>query len=69
MQLVNALVEQIEGSINLERGKGTRFIIKFKGEIQDSNEKDADDKDWRESRKAEKKEEFNAVLDKIIHPV
>ncbi len=39
LQLVNALVEQIEGSINLERGKGTRFIIKFKGEIQDSNEK------------------------------
>lgn len=37
LQLVNALVEQIEGNINLERGKGTRFTIKFKGEIQESS--------------------------------
>ncbi len=31
LQLVNALVDQIEGSIELERGKGTKFIIKFTG--------------------------------------
>jgi hypothetical protein len=27
-----------------------------------ATEKDADDKDWRESRKAEKKEEFNTRI-------
>jgi PAS domain S-box-containing protein len=34
LQLVNILVEQIEGSIDLERGRGTKFIIKFKRELQ-----------------------------------
>jgi two-component sensor histidine kinase len=29
LQLVNALVDQIEGSIELERGRGTKFVIKF----------------------------------------
>ena len=37
LQLVNALVDQIEGSIDLEKGRGTKFTIKFKGETQDSN--------------------------------
>ncbi|WP_440948385.1 histidine kinase dimerization/phosphoacceptor domain -containing protein [Methanosarcina sp. T3] len=32
LQLVNILVEQIEGSIELERGKGTEFRIKFREE-------------------------------------
>lgn len=31
LQLVNALVDQIEGSIELERDRGTKFIIKFTG--------------------------------------
>jgi hypothetical protein len=34
LQLVNTLVEQIEGSIDLERGRGTKFIIKFRRELQ-----------------------------------
>ncbi len=29
LQLVNTLVEQLEGSIELERNKGTKFIIRF----------------------------------------
>ncbi len=33
LQLVNALVYQIEGSLDLERGKGAKFVIKFKNEI------------------------------------
>ena len=33
LQLVNALIDQIEGSLDLEREKGTRFIIRFKNEI------------------------------------
>ena len=33
LQLVNALVDQIDGSLDLEKGKGTKFIIKFKNEI------------------------------------
>ncbi len=33
LQLVNALIDQIDGSLDLERGKGTRFIIKFKNEV------------------------------------
>lgn len=37
LQLVNALVEQIEGSIYLERGRGTKFTIKFKGEIYENS--------------------------------
>jgi two-component sensor histidine kinase len=31
-QLVNILVDQIEGSVELKRGKGTDFRIKFKEE-------------------------------------
>ncbi len=31
LQLVNALVDQIGGSIELERDRGTKFIIKFTG--------------------------------------
>jgi sensor domain CHASE-containing protein/two-component sensor histidine kinase len=30
LQLVNTLVSQIDGSLDLEKGKGTKFIIKFK---------------------------------------
>jgi PAS domain S-box-containing protein len=30
LQLVNSLVNQLDGSIELDRSKGTRFIIKFK---------------------------------------
>jgi PAS domain S-box-containing protein len=37
LQLVNTLVEQIEGSIDLERGRGTKFTIKFKGEIYEKS--------------------------------
>ncbi|MGB9939844.1 CHASE4 domain-containing protein [Methanosarcina sp.] len=33
LQLVNALIDQIEGSLDLERGKGVKFIIKFRNEI------------------------------------
>jgi PAS domain S-box-containing protein len=36
-QLINTLVEQIEGSIELERGRGTKFVIKFKDKVQDSS--------------------------------
>jgi sensor domain CHASE-containing protein/two-component sensor histidine kinase len=32
LQLVNALIDQIDGSLDMERGKGTKFIIKFKNE-------------------------------------
>ena len=32
LQLVNALVDQIDGSLDLERGKGATFVIKFKNE-------------------------------------
>ncbi len=37
LQLVNALVDQIVGNIELERNIGTKFIIKFKGEVQYSS--------------------------------
>lgn len=30
LQLVNALINQIEGSLDLERGNGTKFIVRFK---------------------------------------
>ncbi|WP_440948259.1 histidine kinase dimerization/phosphoacceptor domain -containing protein [Methanosarcina sp. T3] len=33
LQLVNALVDQIEGSIDLERGNGTKFTLKFRKKI------------------------------------
>lgn len=33
LQLVNALINQIEGSLDLERGNGTKFIIRFKNEL------------------------------------
>ena len=33
LQLVNALINQIEGSLDLERGNGTKFIIYFKSEL------------------------------------
>jgi two-component sensor histidine kinase len=33
LQLVNALIDQIEGSLDLEREHGTKFIIKFKNEL------------------------------------
>ncbi len=33
LQLINALVNQIEGILDLERGEGTKFIIKFKKTI------------------------------------
>ncbi|WP_440956272.1 hypothetical protein ACSAZK_04850 [Methanosarcina sp. Mfa9] len=31
LQLVNTLVEQLEGNIELERNGGTKFIIRFGG--------------------------------------
>lgn len=37
LQLVNTLVDQIVGNIELERNIGTKFIIKFKGEVQYSS--------------------------------
>ncbi len=37
LQLVNALVDQIEGTIEMERGAGTKFIIRFRDELQESN--------------------------------
>jgi len=37
LQLVNALVDQIVENIELERNIGTKFIIKFKGEVQYSS--------------------------------
>ena len=33
LQLVNALINQIEGSLDLERRNGTKFIIHFKSEL------------------------------------
>jgi two-component sensor histidine kinase len=30
LQLVDTLIEQIDGSLKLERNNGTKFIIKFK---------------------------------------
>jgi PAS domain S-box-containing protein len=33
-QLVNALVNQIEGNIDLEKGKGTKFTLKFREKIR-----------------------------------
>jgi two-component sensor histidine kinase len=30
LQLVNSLVNQLDGSIELDRSKGTKFIIEFK---------------------------------------
>lgn len=33
LQIINSLVEQIEGSIELRRNEGTRFIIKFYSDI------------------------------------
>ncbi|MPM38942.1 putative sensor histidine kinase pdtaS [bioreactor metagenome] len=36
LQLVNALVSQIEGSLELRREKGTEFRIKFRDAIQDT---------------------------------
>ncbi|RXA20565.1 PAS domain-containing protein [Methanosarcina sp. MSH10X1] len=33
LQLVNALIDQIEGSLDLEKENGTKFIIKFKNEL------------------------------------
>jgi len=37
LQLVNALVDQIEGSIDLERGNGTKFTLKFREKNQGKN--------------------------------
>lgn len=37
LQLVHALVEQLEGSIELKKEKGTKYSIKFKGEVQKSD--------------------------------
>lgn len=34
LQLVNALVNQIEGSIELEKGNGTKFTLKFRDKIR-----------------------------------
>jgi len=39
LQLVNALVDQIGGSLCLERGEGTKFVIEFKSEALDVNKK------------------------------
>lgn len=36
LQLVNALVNQIEGSIGLERGNGTKFTLKFREIIRET---------------------------------
>jgi len=36
LQLVNALVDQIEGSIDLERGNGTKFTLKFREKIRET---------------------------------
>lgn len=33
LQLVNALVNQIDGILDVERGEGTKFMIKFKNEV------------------------------------
>lgn len=37
LQLVNALVDQIDGSFDLERGTGTKFTIKFRNMVQRDN--------------------------------
>jgi two-component sensor histidine kinase len=34
LQLVNALVDQIDGSLDLNREKGTKFTIKFRDIIR-----------------------------------
>ena len=36
LQLVNALVNQVEGSIDLERGNGTKFTLKFRERIRET---------------------------------
>jgi two-component sensor histidine kinase len=36
LQLVNALVNQIEGSLELEREKGTKFKIGFRDNFQET---------------------------------
>lgn len=35
LQLVQALVEQLEGTLCLETNSGTKFILKFKSESQE----------------------------------
>jgi PAS domain S-box-containing protein len=37
LQLVNALVNQIEGSLELEREKGTKFKIKFRDNVREAS--------------------------------
>ncbi|HII01322.1 TPA: PAS domain-containing protein [Methanosarcinaceae archaeon] len=37
LQLVNALVDQIEGTIEMEKEAGTKFIIRFRDELQGRN--------------------------------
>lgn len=37
LQLVNALVDQIDGSLDLERGNGTKFTIKFRDMVQEDH--------------------------------
>jgi two-component sensor histidine kinase len=37
LQLVNALVDQIDGSLDLERGSGTKFTIKFRDMVQEDD--------------------------------
>jgi two-component sensor histidine kinase len=32
LQLVNALVQQLRGSISLEKGEGTSYVISFRGQ-------------------------------------
>lgn len=39
LQLVNALVDQIEGSLYLERREGTKFVIEFRNEDLNVNRK------------------------------
>ncbi|MHC1754653.1 MAG: sensor histidine kinase [Methanosarcina sp.] len=39
LQLVNALVDQIDGSLDLERGSGTKFTIKFRDMVQEDDPK------------------------------
>jgi two-component sensor histidine kinase len=34
---VNALVDQIDGSLDLERGNGTKFTIKFRDMVQEDH--------------------------------
>jgi sensor domain CHASE-containing protein/two-component sensor histidine kinase len=33
LQLINTLISQIDGSLDLETGKGTKFVIKFKNNV------------------------------------